>query len=118
MKKKGDGIIKNSGNIISGSQFGPSVNIIGTAYGDVHQERFNGSTSQNEVILQDLRNLQQKLAETDSGIARMVGELKDAVEEQNQPKITTMIKDLTTGVIGSVIAELASSTLKKFLGLS
>ena len=82
----------------------------GTVYGNVgHVEYHNGSTPQDEAILKELQELQQKVEEIDSSAAYMIGELRNAIEEQNQPKISTMIRNLTTGAIGSVIAELAKT---------
>ena len=83
-----------------------------------HTEYHNSSAPQNDPILAELQELQQKLKETDRGIARMVGDLQEAVKKQDKPKIREMIQDLTTGTIGAVIEGVASATLKTFFGLS
>ena len=79
---------------------------------------YNAPTLQNnDAILKELQGIQQTLAQTEPMASRVVGELRDAIREHDQPKISSTIRDLTTGTIGSVIAELASAALKKFLGL-
>lgn len=91
----------------------------GTVNGHVgHTEyHYSSAPQDNDAILKELQELQEKLKKTDRGIARMVGDLEEAVKKQDKPKVKEMIQDLTTGTIGAVIAELASATLKKFLGL-
>ena len=80
-------------------------------------ENRNSVSPQDEVVLLELQKLQKHLESTEPLISRIVGELRDAIRENNQPKISTTIRDLTTGSIGTVIAGLASTNLKKFLGL-
>ena len=90
----------------------------GTITGNVgHTEYHNSSASQDDAILKELQGIQQTLAQTEPMASRAVGELRDAIREHDQPKISSTIRDLTTGTIVSVIAELASAALKKFLGL-
>ena len=95
-----------------------TIKVSGGEIGHIGPEYRNSSVSQDDAILKELQELQQKLKETDRGIARMVGDLQDAVKKQDKPKIREMIQDLTTGTIGAVIEGLASATLKTFFGLS
>ena len=108
-------VYHNDGNIISGNSFGDHTVIIGTGTANISQNA--ASTSQDDAILKELQGIQEKLAQTEPMASRVVGELRDAIREHDQPKISSTIRDLTTGTIGSVIAELASAALKKFLGL-
>ncbi len=70
------------------------------------------SSGQQEIVW-----VIERIEKTEPLIAKALNELQHAIEEQNKPKISTLIKELTTGTVASIIANYASAALKTFLGI-
>ena len=69
------------------------------------------------MLLAEINSTIERIEKTEPLIAKALNELQHAIEEQNKPKISTLIKELTTGTVASIIANYASAALKTFLGI-
>ena len=103
------GNVNNSGNITIGSQIGAGAILTGTKV-----ESMPTQTSENDAVLKELRELQEKFSKEDAVISELAANLQKAIQEQNQPKILEIVKKLTTGVIGNFLAGEISDVLKQF----
>ncbi len=76
-----------------------------------------GQAASDQVLLAEINSTIERIEKTEPLIAKALNELQHAIEEQNKPKISTLIKELTTGTVASIIANYASAALKTFLGI-
>ena len=76
----------------------------------------SGFTSQDMAIVEELQGLRHRLTQTDPMIANAIESLEEAIREQNQTKLSKIVRDLMTGTVGSVISNLASAKLSQYLG--
>lgn len=83
----------------------------------VRDIQIGGTEAQDGAILQELEEIRHKLAATEPLVAESVAKLERAVRENNKPKISTIIQQLSTGFAATVLANLASPALLAFLGI-
>ena len=73
---------------------------------------------EDEKLLQELQKIQNSLEKTEPMVANALGELQQALKEQNKPKISNLLAQLSTGFAANVLSSLASLPLLHFLGIS
>ena len=79
--------------------------------------QIGGAETHDGAILRELEEIRDKLAATEPLVAESVAKLEQAVRENNKPKISTIIQQLSTGFAATVLANLASPALLAFLGI-
>ena len=84
----------------------------------VHAEQINTGSLEYDEILQELRKIQKCSEKIEPMIADKLSELQQAIIEQNKPKTSDIIRQLTTGAAASFLASVASRSLLAFLGLA
>lgn len=82
----------------------------------IHNE-YGTQASLNFELLAEIKRIAASIEETEPIIAKALEELQHAIEEQNKPKISNLVKELSTGTVASFIASIASAPLLRFLGL-
>lgn len=95
---------------IEGSKFDHGSSVIHNEYG-------SQKDGVDDAILQELKKIQTFLENTEPMIANAVGELQKALKEQNKPKISGLITQLSTGFAANLLSNLASGSLLRFLGI-
>ena len=80
----------------------------------IHNE-YGTQTSSDFELLTEIKRIAASIKETEPLIAKALEELQHAIEEQNKPKIYTLVEELSKGTIASFIANCASSALLSFL---
>lgn len=101
--------ISNSGNITIGSQIGDGAILTGTS-----AESMPTPTCENDAVLKELRELQERFSKEDEVISELAANLQKAIQEKNQPKILETVKKLTTGVIGNFLSGAITDVLKQY----
>ena len=82
----------------------------------IHNE-YGTQTSSDFELLTEIKQIATSIEETEPIIAKALEELQHAIKEQNKPKISNLVKELSTGTVASFIASIASAPLLRFLGL-
>ena len=82
-----------------------------------HIEYGTASAVGDDKIIQELQRVQNTLEKTEPMVASAVSELKQALKEQDKPKISKLITQLSTGFAANVLSGLASTSLLHFLGI-
>lgn len=75
------------------------------------------AVAENQEILQELSVIRTKLKTTEPLLANAVENLEQAIREQDKPKISKIVGQLSVGTAASVLAEFANRGLRAFLGL-
>lgn len=75
------------------------------------------AASENPAALEELREICAKLEKTEPLMANAIANLEQAIREQDKPKISQIIQQLSIGTAASILADLASNRLLAFLGL-
>lgn len=74
-------------------------------------------TSRDEEMLQELQKLQRQIEETEPMIADALSNLEKAIRSQDKPSTSKFIRQLSSGVTASFLANIASASLLRFLGI-
>ena len=83
----------------------------------INNEYIYEQCSIDKELLLEIQRLAASIEKTEPLIAKTLEELKNALEVQNKPRISTLITELSTGTIASFLANIASSSLLSFLGI-
>ena len=77
---------------------------------------YNSSPQQAEAVLRDLREI-QSMGGISPELSESLRELREAIEKQNQPKISKLVTSIASGTAASLLSKLAGDSLKAFLGI-
>lgn len=86
----------------------------------VHNEYHSATTSisQETAILQELQKIQKSIEHTEPFISDLLLELQHAIKKRDESKLSTIVRQLSTGVVKSVLTNIASKSLLAFLGIA
>ena len=70
-----------------------------------------------DQLLDEIRTLQKKMDQVEPLVSGALSELEKALRENNKPKISEKIKELSTGFAASILANIASPIVLSFLGI-
>lgn len=76
-----------------------------------------GHDDTTKAILQELQKIQGDIAQSEPMIASSLRDLQKAVQERDEPRVSKIAKQLSTGIAAPFLANLASGTLLSFLGI-
>lgn len=82
-----------------------------------HIEYGAAQSAADDAIIQELQKVQNALEKTEPMVANAVSELKQALKEQDKPRASKLIAQLSTGFAANVLSGLASAPLLRFLGI-
>ena len=71
---------------------------------------------QTDAVLRDLREI-QSMGGISPELSESLRELREAIEKQNQPKISKLVTSIASGTAASLLSKLAGDSLKAFLGI-
>lgn len=80
-------------------------------------EEASGQRKPYDELCKEIHEIKSSIEETEPLIAKALQELQSAVERNDQPKISSLIKDLSKGTAASLLANIASSAFLGFLGI-
>ena len=95
---------------VNNSTFDHGSSVVKEVYGGV-------ATSQDVAILQELQKIQNQLKDTEPMIVDALSNLEQAIRNQDKPSISKFVRQLSSGVSASFLANLASGSLLSFLGI-
>lgn len=96
---------------VSESSFDHGSKVVGTIYENANQ------LNQTDAILKELREIRIKLDET-AALKQAIISLEEAIRNQDNPKISKIVGQLSSNFSSSLLANVASSGLLTFLGIT
>lgn len=82
-----------------------------------YNEKASGQSKPYDELCKEINGIKSSIEKTEPLIAKALQELQSAIERNDQPRISLLIKDLSKGTAASLLANIASSALLGFLGI-
>ena len=96
---------------INGSTFDNGSSVVRNEFGTL------GESYEMNKILQELQSIQKTLERTEPMVAGAISDLRQAIQINDNNRISNIVKNLSSGLAASVITKLASEGLLKWLGI-
>ncbi len=90
-------------------------NITGSVIGQA--DYYYDTRNNNDALILEIKNLQEKLEATEPLLSQTLKALEKAMKKEDKKSVANIARQLSSGFAASVLSNMASATLLKFLGI-